>query len=197
MNVIRKQSYLAVGILLLSGGPVLADGLSYSYIQAGYQDVSIDLGNGPDIDGDGYSVAGSVAIADDWFIFAGYSALEFESIVDLDQLSVGGGYHSAISSKTDWYATLAYLDASLETDFFGSADDSGYGVSVGLRSMVSPSLELYGSVAYSDLGDGIDGTAFGAGLWYNVSGNLALGLGASFDEDATSYGVGLRLYFDK
>lgn len=197
MNAIVKHSYLAIGALLLSGAPAVADGLSYSYIQANYQDVSIDLGNGPDIDGDGYSVAGSVEIAADWFIFAGYSSLEFESVVDLDQLSIGGGYHSAISTKTDWYATLAYLDASLDAGFFGSADDSGYGVSAGLRSMVSPSLELYGEIAYSDLGDGADGTAFGAGLWYTVSGNLALGLGASFDDDVTGYGVGLRLYFDK
>jgi hypothetical protein len=63
--------------------------------------------------------------------------------------------------------------------------------------MISPSLELYGSIGYTDLGDGADGTAFGAGLWYTVSGNIALGIGASFDDDVTTYGAGVRLFFDK
>ena len=63
--------------------------------------------------------------------------------------------------------------------------------------MVSPSLELYANASYVDAGDGADGTGFGAGLWYTVSGNIALGIGASFLEDLTTYGAGVRLYFDK
>ena len=204
MNILLKQAhsfatlgYLAAGALLLAGTPALADGISYSYVEANYQEVDIDLGGGFDADGDGFAVAGSAAIGDSAFVFASYGSSDLESVVDFSVLSVGAGYHDGLSEKTDWYATLAYVKAELDASGFGSADDSGYGASVGLRSMLSPSLEVYGSVGYTDLGDGADGTAFGVGLWYTVSGNVALGLGASFGEDVTTYGAGVRLYFDK
>jgi len=194
-NAIKCFAILAVCMGFTTGA--MADGLSYSYVEATYNEVDIDLGSGLNADGDGYSVSGSVGIADNWFVFAGYSSFDFESVVDLDQWSVGGGYHSAISTTTDWFATLSYIDASVDAGGLLRADDSGYGVSLGVRSMVNPSLELYGSLGYADLGGGADGTQVNAGLWYTVSGNLALGLGASFDDDVTEYGIGLRLYFDK
>ena len=42
-----------------------------------------------------------------------------------------------------------------------------------------------------------DDTSFGVAGWYTVTGNLALGLGADFGDDISSFGVGFRLYFDK
>lgn len=200
MNPFFKKTLptAAFGVLLLSGTAALADnGISYSYIQASYQEVEIDVGDGFDADGDGYAVGGSVEINDDWFVFATYASSDLESVVDLDQLEAGGGYHAPLSEKTDWYATLAYISVEASLSGFGSADDSGVGVSLGVRSMVSPSLELYANASYADLGDGVDGSGFGAGLWYTVSGNIALGIGASFGDDVTTYGAGIRLYFDK
>jgi hypothetical protein len=200
----REQLYLEkdmfrfvfAGLLMLSGAVAMADGLSYSYIRANYQEVDIDLGGGLDVDGDGFGVAGSAEISDDWFIFANYSTFDFESVVDVSSLTVGAGYHSDVSSKTDWFATLGFAKAEVDVQGLGSEDDSGYAVSLGLRSMVSESFELYGSIGYADLGDGADGTAVAAGFWYTVSGSLALGLGANFDDDVTGFGAGLRLYFD-
>jgi hypothetical protein len=189
--------YLSIGALMLSSATAMAEGPSYSFIQANYQEIDIDLGAGFDADGDGYSVAGSVAINDSWFIFVDYAASELESIVDLDQTRLGAGFNSAISEKTDWFATLAYVDLSLKAPGFPSASDSGFSASVGVRSMLNPNFELYGSLGYADLGDGGDGTAVAAGLWYTVAGNLALGLGAEVGSDITTYGLGIRLYFDK
>lgn len=189
--------YLAIGALMLSSATAMAEGPSYSFIQANYQEVDIDLGGGFDADGDGYGVAGSVAINDSWFVFASYTASEFESVIDLDQTTLGGGWNSAISEQTDWFVTLAYIDLGVSAPGFGSASDSGFGANVGVRSMLNPNFELYGSLGYSDLGDGGDGTAVAAGLWYTVAGNLALGLGAEVGSDVTTYGLGIRLYFDK
>ena len=78
---------------------------------------------------------------------------------------------------------------------FGSVDDDGYGVSVGIRGLLSDNVELNGSIAYSDLGDGADGTAFGAGALYSFTENFALGFDVSVDDDVTMYGVGARFYF--
>jgi hypothetical protein len=189
--------YLSIGALMLSSATAMAEGPSYSYIQANYQEVDIDVGGGFDADGDGYGVAGSVAINDNWFVFASYMSSEFESVIDLDQTTIGGGWNSAISEKTDWFATLAYIDLGVSAPGFPSIGDSGFGASVGVRSMLNPNFELYGSLGYSDLGDGGDGTAVAAGLWYTVGGNVALGLGAEVGSDVTTYGVGIRLFFDK
>lgn len=185
------------GALMLTSATALADGLSYSYIEAAYQEVDLDLGGGIDVDGDGYAFGGSVAVGDDWYIFAGYSTADFESVVDLTILTVGGGWHTSMSDKTDFYAQLGFADGEIDVSGFGSEDDSGIAVEVGIRSMVNPNLELYGNVGMVDFDGFNDGTAVGAGLWYTVSGNLALGLGAAFEDDVTSYGVGVRLYFDK
>ena len=185
------------GLLILSSAVAMADGLNYNYIQAAYQEVDIDLGGGVDADGDGFGIGGSAAINDDWFIFASYSTFDFESVIDLSSLTIGGGYRAAVSNKTDWFATLGYAKAEVDVQGFGSADDSGYAVSLGMRSMVSENFELYGSLGYADLGGGADGTTVSGGFWYSLSGNLALGVGAEFDDDVTAFGVGLRLYFDK
>lgn len=200
MNTFSKSTSLALlasSVLLLGGAPAQADGPSYSYIDAFYQDVSIDAGGGLDVDGDGFAVAGSVAINDNWFVLADYSSTDFEGVLDLNQISVGGGYNSAISERTDWFATLSYLDAELDGGFLGNADDSGYGVALGIRSMLRPNLEVNAQVGYADLGAGADGTTFGGGVWWTVAGNFALGAQVDFDDDFTALGLGVRLYFDK
>lgn len=187
---------LSIGLLLLSSTAALAEGPSYSYIQASYQEVDVDLGGGLDADGDGFAVAGSVDINESWYVFADFSSAELEDVIDVDLLSVGVGWHSAINDTTDWYASLAYVDAEVGAGGFGSVSDSGFGLGLGLRGMVSPQMELTGSINYDDYGD--DGqTSFGAGLWYTITGNLALGLNAEFGDDITTYGAGIRLYFDK
>ncbi len=189
--------YSFIAVLMLSGAAALADGPSYSYIQAAYEEVDVDFGGGIDADGDGYSVGGSVAIGDSWFVFAGYGTSDLESVVDLTVLTIGGGWHTSIAPNTDFFAALGFADGEIDLSGFGSEDDTGYSVEVGLRSMVNEKLELTGSVSQVDFDDFGDGTTINAGLWYTLSGNLALGLGASFEDDVTSYGAGIRLYFDK
>lgn len=181
-------------VLVLS--PAMADGLSYNYIQLGYQkaDLDDDLA-GISIDGDGYGISGSFEVGESFFIGAGYSALDFDFGVDLDQLSIGGGYHTGLSDRSDFFATISYIRAEASVSGFGSLDEDGYGVSVGIRGLLTDNVELNGSIAYSDLGDGADGTAFGVGALYSFTENFALGFDVSTDDDVTMYGVGARFYF--
>lgn len=183
-------------LLVFAGATAVAEEVSYSFVQAGYQRVDFDVGGGSNVDGDGFGVGGSVAVGDTWHIVANYSTADFDLGVDLDEFSIGAGYHFGIAQNADFFAELLYVQLDASASGF-SADDSGLGANVGLRSMISETLELFGHISHVDLDDAGNSTTVGAGLWYTVSGNLAVGLSASFDDDVKTYGIGLRLYFDQ
>ena len=195
---ILKQAAMSMLPKLLAGGiGGIAGGSALGSIIGGAAGAATgDVGGGLDADGNGWGVAGSVAINESWYAFATYSSAELVDVIDLDQMSIGAGWHSAINDTTDWFVSAAYVDAEISAGQFGSADDSGFGLSVGMRSMLNPNFELAGSLNYVDFGDG-DDTSLGISGWYTVTGNLALGLGAEFGDDISSYGLGIRLYFDK
>lgn len=189
--------YLAAVIALFLASPAMAESPSFNFIELGYNFVDLDLGGGEDIDGDGYALGGSFEIGENMFGFASYSDTGFDFSVDLTQLQLGLGWRTGISDNTDFFVRAAYVKAEIDAPGFGSLDESGYGLGIGVRGNVSDLVELYGEVAYVDLGSDADGTAVSGGAYFNVSDNVALGLGASFDEDATSYGASVRFYFDK
>ena len=184
--------YLSIGVLMLSSTVAMADGPSYSYVEAVYQEVDVDGG-----DGNGYAVVGSVEINESWFVVADYSSAELDAGIfdaDFNRWSVGAGWHSAISDKTDWFVTASYVDAEIDAGPFGGASESGLGASIGIRSMFSPKLELAGALRYSDPEEE---TAVRAEAWYTLTGNFALGLKVDIGDDISTYGLGFRLYFDK
>jgi opacity protein-like surface antigen len=191
-----KRKLFALGLLFVALPSVAAD-LSYNYIQGGYQeyDIDDDLFGGFDVDGDGYFISGSFELTDNWFVAGGYSTADFDFGIDLDELSVGAGYHVPLNNNVDFYGLLSLVRAEASVSGFGSEDESGYAAEIGIRGMIGDRFELNGSLAYVDLDDGGDGTAFGAGLLYNFTDSVAAGLAFDFDEDVQAFGVGVRVYF--
>jgi len=182
--------------LVFSLSPAFAGDLSYNFIEIGYLEAELDDDlAGFSVDGDGYGIGGSFEVGENWFVGVSYSTIGFDFGVDLDQISVGGGYHFGMSDRTDFFATLSYLTAEVSASGFGSVDEDGYGVTIGIRSMLSDNFELNGGIGYSDLGDGADGTAFNAGALYSFTPTFAIGLDIGVDEDVTLYGLGARFYF--
>ena len=100
-----------------------------------------------------------------------------------------------MSQNADFFATLSYVSAEVSASGFGSADEDGFGVSIGLRGMVAEQVELAGSIGYVDLGDAGDGTSIGASAYYNFTEAFALGLFLETDDDVTGYGLSGRFYF--
>ena len=178
--------------LLVFAAPALAGDLSYNYLQLGYQRVDVDDIN---VDGDGFGLGGSFEVGENWFIQAGYATAELDFGVDLDQLGVGVGYHVDMSENADFFATLSYVSVEASVPGFGSADDDGFGVSIGVRGMVSEQVELTGSLGYVDLSDSGDSTSLNAAAFYNFTDAFALGLVLGTDDDVTSYGLAGRFYF--
>lgn len=179
-------------ILAVFAAPALAGDLSYNYFELGYQRIDVDDIN---VDGDGFGLGGSFEVGENWFITASYATAELDFGVDFDQLSAGVGYHVDMSENADFFATLSYVSVEASVPGFGSADDDGFGVSIGVRGMVSEKVELTGSLGYVDLSDSGDSTSFGASGYYNFNDAFALGLVVSTDDDVTAYGLGARFYF--
>lgn len=185
--------------LLALAAPTFAADISYNFIEAGYQEIDIDddLLGGFDVDGDGYGIGGAFEINENWFVAASYSTADFDFGVDLTEVSLGAGYHVPLTDNSDFFGTLSYVSAEVSADGFGSIDEDGYAAAIGVRGMVGERLELNGSLGYVDLGDGGDGTSFGAGLLYSFTDAFAVGFSLDIDEDITAYGIGVRLYFDR
>lgn len=190
------KKFLGLSLVLLAI-PAMAEDLSYNYIQAGYGWYNFDDDFAGDIDGDGFNINGSVEVGENWYIFAGYSTADFDYGIDLNEASVGVGFHAPINARADFFATVSYVSAEVSLSGFGSADEDGYGVSVGLRGMATDKVELTGAIAYADLGDGADGTSIGGTALYNFTDKFAAGIDVGFDEDVTAYGIVGRLYFGK
>lgn len=186
---------IAGTIMLSLTAPVMAETPSYNYGQLVYQRVDLDDDFGLNVDGDGLGIGGSFEIAPNWHIAGGYSSTEFDFGVDLNQLQVGAGYHADISPTTSFYADLSWVTAEIDTGTFGSVDDDGIGITIGLRSNLSPQVELEGSLSYVDLDDSGDNTSIGAAAWYKLNETFALGLIANADDDVVGYGIGARMYF--
>ena len=174
--------------------PAMAEQPSFNYIQAGYQEVNLDAGGGFDVDGDGFGLGGSVEFADSFFGFVSYSDIGFDFSVDLTQIQVGLGWQMPLGENTSFFATAAYVEAEVSATGFGSEDESGYGLGIGIRSNVSELIELFAGINHVDFGDG-DSTGFGGGIFFNITEAFALGLSASTDDDVTSWGANVRYYF--
>jgi len=198
--MIRKLSALT---LLALAAPAMAGDLSYTYVQGGYQRIDIDDDFIGSIDGDGFGLGFSFEVGENFFIAGSYGTAELDTdaffglTVDYDQTDIGLGYHGAVSDKTDFYGILSWVKAEASISGFASEDDDGYGLTVGLRSMVTDKVELEGHIGYVDLGDSGDGTAVGVGALYAFTPNFAAGATVDFDEDVTTYGIGARVYFGR
>lgn len=187
--------YIAVLSALAFAAPVLADGVSYNYVEGSYQRVEFDDDFGGNFDGDGFGIGGSFALNDQWHLFAGYGTADLDFDVDLDQLAVGGGFHMPISNAVDFVAEFSYVRFEASSGF-ASVDDDGFGLSVGARGMAADRLELAGWVDYIDLDQSGDDTSIRGEAWYNFTEIFALGFEISSGDDVTQYGIGGRIFFD-
>lgn len=198
MKYRSAKSFLAGALLLPAMG--YAGDMSYSYVEAGYGETEIDVGQGfGDVEGDGFSLAGSLAVAPNWHVFADFAGADFDFNVESTSYRVGGGFNYGISDTADVIARLSYVNVEVEVDTaFGtfSEDEDGFGLGVGLRGEVVDNFELEGGIEYLDLGgDGGDDTSFIAEGRYFFTPMFAVGAGVEIGDDFTTYGINARLNF--
>ena len=173
-----------------------AGDLSYTYAEGGFGRVDLD-----NIDtGDSYFLGGSLAFGTNWLGFAEYSKSDFSQAgvdANVDQFQIGFGGHFPMTDAVDFVGKLAYVDESVDvnTPFGnGTADDSGYMLSAGVRTQVLEKLDLTGAVEYVDFGDSDDTGLSLRGL-YEFTDMFSLGARVGYSDDASAYGVFARFSF--
>ncbi|MEM9173172.1 MAG: hypothetical protein AAGA84_10745 [Pseudomonadota bacterium] len=191
--MIRLFSMLA--LLALTSVPALAErDLNYSYLEVRYQDAEVDIDGAEPIDGDGFVLGGSLAVADNLFLFINRDELEFDDGVTLDTRVLGGGLMFDIGPRVDVVFRAGLVDGEFADPLFID-DDDGYLVSAGIRALVTDTIELHGNMSRIDFDnfDEEDIATFGAEFY--ISEHLSVGPAISLIEDTTSISVGARLYF--
>ena len=168
------------------------DGFSYSYLEAGYAQVEFD---GTSADGDGFTFGASVAIADQWHLFAGYAGADLDFGFDATTWEAGVGFNTPISPQMDVVVRAAFVNTEIDGPGFGSFDDDGFGLGAGVRVAASEAIELNVGLSYVDTDSGND-TALDAGFLFNINDAFAVGVSGSWDDDVTILGLNGRLYFE-
>jgi hypothetical protein len=186
------RSFAVLGLFSLSGA-ALAEDFDYSFIEASYGQVEFD---DFDVDGDAFGLGGSYALSDRFHLFGSYDMADFDAGVDFNGLQAGIGFNSPVSDTVDLVASVAYVNSEVEAPGFGSVDDNGYGLGLGLRAMLTPMLEVDGGIDYVDYGGDSDGdTAFGAGFLYHFTESVAVGLSGGWGDDTNTYALNGRFSF--
>ncbi|MGI9236352.1 MAG: outer membrane beta-barrel protein [Woeseiaceae bacterium] len=169
-----------------------AKDFDYSFFQLGYGNVEYDDVN---VDGDGFGLAGSYSINEDFHVFGGYEAAGLDFGVDATALSAGLGWHTSLSPVVDLIASVSYQYIELDASGIASVDDNGLGLGVGLRFAASELLELNAAINHVDFSDTDGDTGFAAGGLYSFTDAFALGLGGNWSDDVSSYTLSGRFYF--
>ena len=195
---IRSSGYRVLVAASLAFCPLLAthaEGISYNNLDLAY--VTTDL-DGISEDLDGFALRGSFEIADNWFLYAGYldQSVDVRGFdVDLQRLSVGGGYAWPFADNMDLYGKFGYTQVEADAGFGADLDDDGYELVAGLRARPLPPFELEGSINYVDLSDSGDDTSLGLAARWFIADSFALGVEGEFADDADTYGIGFRWQF--
>lgn len=194
-----KKAVLVSALLLSVGAAQAAESPRWDRVSASYQSVDVDSETLT-----GFGVSGSKLIGEDFFVTASYASSSddidvFGTKVDVDfnTLSAGLGYRYAISNNSDVFGVVSYEDVELDASAQGvsdSASDNGYGLTAGIRSMVSDKIELTGSIQYIDIADESE-TAFSVSGLYNFTEQFSAGLGYTKADDVDTISVSATYFF--
>lgn len=167
--------------------------MDYTYVEAGYVDTELDLGRS-DIDGDGFALRGSLAVHENFFVFASYEDLGFDFGIDATAFQIGAGVRWPLGPKLDIVGRAAIVQSEIE---FGrnDQDDDGFLLGARLRGEIAPKFELEGGFDYVDLDDRGDDTALVLEGRYFFIEPLAGGLLLQVADDATTIGLNVRYTF--
>ncbi|MBH1528471.1 hypothetical protein E4417_09870 [Stenotrophomonas maltophilia] len=198
---------------LLLATPLLAsasDGLSYTYVEGGWNRLKLDAGSTADFTTDGGYARGSFAVTPRFHVIAGASrvsgsdrrgAARVKTTLDVPYL--GLGYHAPISDRLDFTSEFAWNHRSATSDYrLGDArsrQTSRFNEVVGMvgvRGRFTEQIEGWLKGGYANGGDGQDARWYGVvGGQLNITDRWGVVLEGQFDKDTSEYRAGVRASF--
>jgi len=189
--------------LMFSSSLCFAEASNYSFVQAGFNNTSLDNPSGPDIDFEGFDVKGSFQFAEDWYVTATYYDITTEdpidigggtlADVDLDLLTVNLGYVFAKNEVGSLYGEVGFADAGISAAVAGataSDSESGVAAAIGVRANMGQRMEMRAGFNYVDVDFGDDTFFSGDLMWHffkglgavdSISGVLSMTTGGDSD----------------
>lgn len=176
----------AIAALGMGGAAFAAEGPSYSYVEAGYGITDVQV-PGASAGSNGFVVAGSLELPNNFFVKASFNDRSYDDDLGFDEteLSAGAGYKWSLSDSVDMFAAASFESLKLDPDGGSSADDTGFGLSIGVRTRATEKLELNSFVKYTDIeleGTSVSGFEVGAGGRYYFTPNFAGGVDVVADK---------------
>jgi opacity protein-like surface antigen len=203
----RTRLLFLVVAAALPANAALAEGLDelpYTGVRASYVTADID-----DFEEDaaGVGLGVSFDVGQGVFVQAGYATaktrdfdiLGFRGSIEVSELGLGLGYHHALGPKVDLVPLISVVRAETEVhgDFAALVegdDDTGWSAGLGVRALVTPSVELSGGLSYVDIYD--DGsTSFSVEAFFHPASWLGVGAGYDVADDATTLSFTGRIVF--
>lgn len=169
---------------------------SYDFVKAGY--VQADIEDAGDFEPSGFQIQGFKSLNENVYLTGRYGQLgeDVSGVdIDLDYASAGVGYRYGLTQNTDFFGevTYEYVNLDIELDSISGEDDNGYGITAGIRSMLSEQFELRGAIRYIDIED--DETAFEIGADYFFTPQFSFGATYVIADDVDLLGVSARYTF--
>ena len=169
---------------------------SYDFVKAGY--VQADIEDAGDFEPSGFQIQGFKSLNENVYLTGRYGQLgeDVSGVdIDLDYASAGVGYRYGLTQNTDFFGevTYEYVNLDIELDSISGEDDNGYGITAGIRSMLSEQFELRGAIRYIDIED--DETAFEIGADYFFTPQFSFGATYVIADDVDLLGVSARNTF--
>ncbi|MDF2179348.1 TonB-dependent receptor [Aliiglaciecola sp. CAU 1673] len=177
---------------------------SPNWNQLGLSYVYADIDDVDDASPTGFGLSASALLGERFIVRGNYQSvsddirlLDADVEIELDWSSLAVGMRHGLTNTMDLYGLISYEYLDAKASFDGeseSEDDNGYGLTVGLRAMVTEQLELDGSVAYVDVSDESD-TLLKLTASYYLTSSLSVGLGLQATDDFKLYMATARYSF--
>jgi hypothetical protein len=165
---------------------VVSAGPGYTWVDVDY--VNFDPDNGRTLDGP--RIGGSYRIADQIHAVGGYARLT-NGPWRLHETQVALGYHATIAEGSDVVIRGGLMRHNLRRRNLGGVSENALLLQGGVRSMVTPELELNGLLTYADFDDSM--TSLDLLAVFHFSPTFGMTLGAGFASERTFYNIGLRV----
>lgn len=197
-----KKVLLGTALMLtVAATPAVAATPNWNEVSISYFDVSDDFD-----DESGFGISGTKLLNSNFFVTGSYStftvntfdAFGFDIDEDFNFLSLGLGARKAVAGNTDIFGTVSYeyAEYAVSSGFASRtvADNNGYSLTAGVRSMVTPKVELTAAIDYVEFDDESE-TGFGVEAAYHFTNKFAAGVGFHNSDDVDTISLNATMKF--